>query len=112
VTAALGAGEEPALSAEGHAAQRSFGAVVRQADPAVLQEPSEARPVIRRQQVVDRLGDLGVFRQQRPLGAQPGLQPLDERCREALARGKAGSGVVTIDLALDVEQRSSATARS
>ena len=42
--AAIGAGEQPRLSAQGKAAQRAFGGVVGQADPAVVEEAGEAGP--------------------------------------------------------------------
>ena len=44
LTAAIGAGEEPGLAAEGDAAQRALGGVVGQADAAVVEEAGEARP--------------------------------------------------------------------
>lgn len=40
--AALGPREEPGLPSEGHAAERSFGGIVGQADTAILKEPGEA----------------------------------------------------------------------
>jgi beta-N-acetylhexosaminidase len=44
VGSALGTGEQPRLSSKSKAAQRSFGGVVRQADPAVLEEAGKAVP--------------------------------------------------------------------
>ena len=60
--------------------------------------------MIRRQKIVDRLGDFDVFRQERPFRAQPAFQVFDQRCRLALANGKTSSRVVPIDLALDGEE--------
>ena len=41
LAAAIGAGEQPGLAAEGNAAQRSLGGVVGQADAAVVEEAGE-----------------------------------------------------------------------
>jgi len=35
---AIGAGEQPGFSAQGDAAQRAFGGVIRQAEPSVVEE--------------------------------------------------------------------------
>ena len=43
LAAAIRATEQPCLPAEGDTAQGSFGRVVREADPAVLEEPREGR---------------------------------------------------------------------
>ena len=60
--------------------------------------------MVRRQQVVDRLGDLGVLREQRPFFAQPAFQIGDQRSRQALPRLEAGGGGFAVDVALDLEQ--------
>ena len=44
LAAAIGAGEQPGLAAESQAAQRPFGGVVGETDPAVLEEAREGRP--------------------------------------------------------------------
>ena len=38
LSAAIGAAEQPGLAPEGHAAQRPFGRVVREADPAAARQ--------------------------------------------------------------------------
>jgi hypothetical protein len=46
------------ISAQSHSAQRSFRRIVRKANPSVYREQREARSVIGRKQIVDRLGNL------------------------------------------------------
>jgi hypothetical protein len=41
VDAALGAGKEPGLAAEGDAAQGPFRCIVRETNPAIVEEPGE-----------------------------------------------------------------------
>lgn len=55
---AVGASGQPTASAEGDAAQRSFGAIVGQADPAVVEEVGEGGTAL--EQVIHRLGDVVV----------------------------------------------------
>ena len=55
VTAAVGAGEQPSLPAEGDAAQGPLGGIVGQTDPAVFEEPGKAWPSL--EHVVHGLGD-------------------------------------------------------
>ena len=85
--AAVGAGEQPRLSAESKAAQRPFGGIVRQADAAVVEEAGEAVPAL--QHVVDRLGDRELARQLGPLAAHPGFELGDERRASLLASRQA-----------------------
>src|ERR1700712_1972916 len=63
------AGKQPRLASKREASQRTLGGVVRQADPAVLQEVGEAGPAS--QQVVDRLGPSRGSRQARDPPQQP-----------------------------------------
>jgi hypothetical protein len=55
LAAPVGAGEQPCLPAQGHAAQGAFRGIVRQADAPVGQEPGERGPVL--EHVVDRADD-------------------------------------------------------
>ena len=65
MAAAFGPGEEPGFSPRSHAAQGAFGCIVRQANAPIAKEFREARPVVRRQQIVDGPGHLGMFGQDR-----------------------------------------------
>ena len=73
---AIGAGEGPVVAADGDAAQRPLGSVVGEADPAISQEAVERGPAL--EGVVDRLADLGLARRAITLGAQPGLELVDD----------------------------------
>jgi len=53
VAASLGAGQEPCPAAQGDAAQRPLGGIVREADAALSEEAGEARPTV----LFDRVGD-------------------------------------------------------
>ena len=99
--AAIGAAEQPCFTAEGHAAQRSFGRVVAQADAAILEEAGEGGPAL--EHVVDRLGDLGVARQPGTLGAHPGFERCDHRGDMRLAISQPLRCRVPVDLALPGE---------
>lgn len=44
LAAAIRAAEEPRLTPDWHAAQRSFGGIVREADPAIVEETGERAP--------------------------------------------------------------------
>jgi hypothetical protein len=57
MTAAIGAGEQPRLSAKSDAAQCSLGSVVAQADSAVIDETAEGGPAL--EHGVDRPGHFG-----------------------------------------------------
>ena len=46
LAAAIGAGEQPVLAAQGDAAQRALGGVVGQADAAVIEEAGEGGPAL------------------------------------------------------------------
>ena len=99
---AIGAGEQPGFAAQGKAAQGSFGCVVGQADPAVVDEAGEAVPSL--EHIVDRLGDRGRARQAAPLLAQPGFQSLQERRALFLTDAQPLGSGNAIDATLDLEQ--------
>src|SRR3546814_8615760 len=44
LSAAVGTAEQPCLAAKRHTAQRPLGSVVRDADPAIIEEPGEGTP--------------------------------------------------------------------
>src|SRR3546814_1203017 len=52
LAAAIGAGEQPRLPAQGDASQRALGGIVRQADAPVVEEPGKGGPVL--EHIVDR----------------------------------------------------------
>jgi ABC-type multidrug transport system ATPase subunit len=52
----------------------------------------------------DTIFDLGMLRQQRAFAAQPTLQFLDQRSRQALPRLEAVGGGAAVEIALDFEQ--------
>jgi len=82
----------------------SFGGIVRQANPPIAKEFREARPVARRQQIVDGLGHLGVFGQECAFAPQPALEIFDQRGRDALSGLQPIGGCKSVDAALDIEQ--------
>jgi hypothetical protein len=102
LTTAVGAGEGPVVPAESDPAQRPFGSVVGEADTAVRHEAVERGPAL--EGVVDRLADLGLARRAITLGAQPGLDLMDDPRRLFPAHLQACLGAVAIDLALDGEE--------
>ena len=57
VSATQTAGEGPVAPSQGDAAQRSFGGVVAEADPAIVEEAGEVVPAP--EHVIHRLQDLG-----------------------------------------------------
>ena len=105
VATALGTGKQPGLAAEGDAAQGPFGRVVRQADPAVVEDASEGGPAVIPEHVVDRLGDGIVLRHRAALGVQPVAQRFDQGAGKPFPGLAARRGIEAIDLALDVEDR-------
>lgn len=54
LSGAIGAAGQPGLSSESDASQASFGGIVRQTYPPILEEQGEARPAL--QDIVERLG--------------------------------------------------------
>ena len=58
LTATIRTGEQPRFTAKGDAAQRPFGRIVRQAYPAVVQEPGEGFPAL--EHIIHGLGHIVV----------------------------------------------------
>lgn len=77
LTAAIRAAEQPRLAPESDAAQSPFGGIVRNADPAVIEEAGERGPAT--EHVVDRLGEIVVAREPGELPGQPGVEIFDQR---------------------------------
>jgi hypothetical protein len=100
--ATIRAAEQPRFSPQGHAAQRSFRGVVREADPPVIEEAGEGRPAL--EQVVHRLGDLGLPRQPRALVAQPSLEVHDQGGHVLAPVGEPLLGGLAVDDTLVGEQ--------
>lgn len=103
IGAALGAGESPVAPSQSNAAQRSFGCVVAEADPAVVDEAGEVGPAL--EHVVDRLQDLGGAREGFALTEQPGVHVVEKRFALLLAHGLPLVSAAAVDSALDLEQR-------
>jgi hypothetical protein len=102
LAAPVASGEEPGLASKSDAAQGALGGVVCQAYPAIAQEAGEAVPAC--EHVVDRLGDVIMAGQARPLGAHPRLQVRHQRGAQFRARGQAFVRAPAVDRPLDVEQ--------
>ena len=102
LSTAIGAAEQPGLAPEGHAAQRPFGRVVREADPAIAQEPGEGIPAP--EHVVYRLSQIVAARQLRELGSEPGVQVRHQWRAEVLPDGDTLFGRLAVDATLDLEQ--------
>ena len=98
---AVTAGEQPALPAERHAAQRSFGRVVGETDASVVQEASEGLPAF--EHVIHRFRDIGVSRELAAFGSHPLLKKGDEWYDPDLPDGVPLRGRQTVDLTLDIE---------
>ncbi len=102
LTAAVGASEQPCLSAESQSAQSALGGIVGHADPAVVEEAGEGIPAL--EHVIHGAGDIGVARQLAALLAHPRFEVGDQRRGLLLANGEAPIGRQPIDGALDLEQ--------
>ena len=100
--AGVGAREGPVVPADGDAAKRPFGGVVREAEAAVVEEAREGRPAL--EAVVDRLGEFVLGRELGALFVQPGAQIVDERLRSFLPNAAARRDRGAVDLTLDGEQ--------
>src|SRR6516225_2085972 len=83
--------------------QGALGRIVREADPAIVDEAD--KPIPAPEHVVDRLGDRGRARQAGALLTQPCLQGGQNGCASFLAHAQAFFGAQAVDVALDVEQR-------
>jgi hypothetical protein len=69
VAARIRACKGPVGSADGHPAQRSFGGVVGETDPAIVEEAREVGPAF--EAIVNGLGGLARLREQAALLTQP-----------------------------------------
>jgi hypothetical protein len=101
LTSAVGTREQPIAPSEGDAAQCSFGGVVRQANPAVVEEADEGGPAL--QHVLHRLGDLVVPGEPGPLAPHPCFQLAHEGCHVRFAQRQALIFGDAIEGALDIE---------
>ena len=109
VGAAFGAGEQPRLSTECKSSKRTFGRVVREADPAIFDESGKPVPTL--EHVIDRLGDRGRARQARVLLTQPRFKSGQNGRTLFMAYAEALFGAQAVDVALDIEQRVNALNR-
>src|ERR1700693_1493246 len=101
---ALGTSKQPRLPAQGQAAHRALGGVVRETDAAVMEESGEGSPA--REHVVDRLGTRGMAREFGARGAHPVFQPSDQGGALFAPRAQPLLSGQSIDLALDVQRAS------
>ena len=101
--AAVGAGEQPRLSAQGNPSERPFGGIVREADAAVVEEAGEELPAP--EHVIHGLGHEGMARQLPAFRLHPVLEVGQHRRAQLLAQGEALLGGLADDPALDVEQQ-------
>ena len=83
IGATFGAGEEPGFSAKCKPSKGALGRIVREADPAIVDEAD--KPIPAPEYVVDRLGDRGRARQAGALLTQPCLQGGQNGCASFLA---------------------------
>lgn len=95
----------PRLPAKRDTAQRPLRGIVRQADPAVFDEPGEGGPALGLEHVVDRFGDRVVLRQPVALGMQPAMKLLDQRPGQSMPGHLPFCIRQPVDPALDVEDR-------
>lgn len=109
VGAAQAAGESSIAPSQGDAAQRSFGGVVAEADPAIVEEAGEVGPAP--EHLIHGLQDLGRAREGFSLAQQPGVHVVEQRLASPLAPGSPLVGSAAVDGALDLEQRIEASDR-
>ena len=111
LAAAIGAGEQPRLAAECHAAQSPLGGIVGEADPAVVEEAGEGGPAL--EHVVDGLGDVGVARQLAPLARASRLRARRPAVRSAAwrtaSRCSAGSPLMPRSISNSASMRCTAS---
>lgn len=88
---------------QGDAAQRSFGGVVAEADPAIVEEAGKVGPAP--EHVIHGLQDLGGAGEGFSLAQQPGVHVVEQRLASLLAHGSPLVGAAAVDGALDLEQR-------
>lgn len=101
-SAAQGSGEGPIAPSQGDAAQRSFGGVVAEADPAIVEEAGKVGPAP--EHVIHGLQDLGGAGEGFSLAQQPGVHVVEQRLASLLAHGSPLVGAAAVDGALDLEQ--------
>ena len=100
--AAVGAAEQPRLSAQSNPSGSALGSIVCEADAAVVEEAGEKVPAP--EHVIHRLGHGGMARQLPVLDLHPVLEPGQHRGAQPLACGEALLGGLAVDPALNVEQ--------
>lgn len=86
----------------GAAAQGAFGGVIREANPAFVEEAGEGFPPA--EHVVEGLGEAVVARKPGELRGEPGVQFGHQRRAELVPRSKPLGSILAIDGALDIEQ--------
>src|SRR6185312_3502135 len=101
--AAVGAGEEVVLAAEGERADGALDDVGVDLDAAVVEEPSEALPAAER--VADRLRELALLAEGLKPGLQPRLQGLDEWAASRLPLVAPLVRWTAADVGLDLVER-------
>ncbi len=99
----VGTGEGPFVASDRDTAQRALGGIVREAEPAVVEEARERGPSIER--VGDRLGEIGLGGELRALLGEPGFELDDQGSALRLAHAAALGARLAVDGALDLEQR-------
>ena len=87
LAAAVGAGEERILAVERDRTDRAFDDVGVDLDAAVVEEAGQAVPA--RERIADRLGELGLLADQAELGAQPGLECIEDAAGSSPAGARA-----------------------
>ncbi len=102
LTSTVGAAEQPCLPAEWHAAEGTFGGVVGQTYPAVVEEASKGDPAA--QHVVYGLGEIMVARQLGELAGQPDLKLGNEWRAQFLTNSEPLGRTLAAQAAFDVEQ--------
>jgi hypothetical protein len=85
LTAAIRAAEQPCLAAERDTAQRDLGSVVRQAEPAIVEEARERIPALEHLKAC--LGQIMAARQLADLRSEPDVQIGHHRRAEFLVCG-------------------------
>ncbi len=103
ISTTIRAGEEPRFPAVCEASERAFGGIVRQANPAIIQERHEAIPSL--EHVIYRLGDGRTARQFCPPGLEPMMQFFGEWLAIFAAALQALGGGKTVDLSFDIERK-------
>ncbi len=83
----LGTGEGPVSTPEGNSSQRALGRIVRETNPAIVEETGKAIPAL--QHVIDRLDHLGRFAERGALPFQPRVHVIEQRLALFLPRGQS-----------------------